>query len=69
MSHYCWFGYKPLPPLAKICLASWKKYCPDYEIKKWDESNFDINTCRYVREAYEAKKYAFVSDLCDCGHW
>lgn len=61
--HYCWFGGKPLPPLAKKCLKSWKKHCPNYEIKRWDESNFDINMCRYVKEAYEAKKYAFVTDF------
>ena len=60
--HYCWFGGKELPELAKKCLASWKKYCPDYEIKCWNESNFDINSNRYVKEAYENKKYAFVTD-------
>ena len=61
--HYCWFGGAPLPPLAKKCLKSWRKYCPDYKIKRWDESNFDINICRYVKEAYETKKYAFVTDF------
>lgn len=60
--HYFWFGRNPLPPLLKKCLQSWRKYCPDYEIKKWDESNFDINICPYVKEAYKAKKWAFVSD-------
>lgn len=60
--HYCWFGNKPLPKLAKKCIASWKKYCPDYEIKEWNESNFDIHSCKYAEEAYNAKKYAFVSD-------
>lgn len=60
--HYCWFGGNPLPELALKCIESWKKYCPDYEIKRWDETNFDINCCEYVREAYEAKKWAFVSD-------
>lgn len=61
--HYCWFGGNPLPELAEKCIASWKKYCPDYEIVEWNESNFDINCCDYVREAYEAKKWAFVSDV------
>lgn len=61
--HYCWFGGNPLPELAHRCIASWKKYCPDYEIKEWNESNFDLNCCDYVREAYEAKKWAFVSDV------
>ena len=60
--HYCWFGGKPLPELALKCIESWKKFCPDYEIVRWDETNFDIESCAYVREAYEAKKYAFVSD-------
>ena len=60
--HYCWFGGKPLPELARKCLASWKKFCPDYEIVRWDESNFDVACCDYVKEAYEAKKWAFVSD-------
>ncbi|MCC8112529.1 MAG: glycosyl transferase [Bacteroidales bacterium] len=60
--HYCWFGGKPLPKSAKKCIASWRKYLPDYEIKRWDESNFDVNQVRYTREAYKAKKYAFVSD-------
>ncbi len=60
--HYCWFGGKPLPKLAKKCIASWKKYCPDYEIKEWNEKNFDINCNDFVKEAYKAKKWAFVTD-------
>ena len=60
--HYCWFGGKPLPPKAKKYIESWKKFCPDYEIKEWNESNFDVHCCRYVEEAYNAKKWAFVSD-------
>ena len=60
--HYCWFGDKPLPKLAKKCIQSWKKYLPDYEIIKWSEENFDINECPFVKEAYEKKKYAFVAD-------
>lgn len=60
--HYCWFGGNPLPELAKKCIASWKKYCPDYEIIEWNESNFDLNSCDYVREAYAEKRWAFVSD-------
>lgn len=60
--HYCWFGGKPLNDLGKKCIESWKKFFPDYEIKEWNESNFDINCCDYVKEAYEAKKWAFVSD-------
>lgn len=60
--HYCWFGGNPLPELAVKCIESWKKYCPDYEIKRWDESNFDLNCCDYVKEACQVKKWAFVSD-------
>ena len=60
--HYCWFGRNPLPPLAQKCIASWRKYLPDYEIKEWNEDNFDVNAIPYTREAYAAKKYAFVSD-------
>ncbi len=60
--HYCWFGGNPLPDDAIKCIDSWKKYCPDYEIKEWNESNFDLNACLYVKQAYEAKKWAFVSD-------
>lgn len=60
--HYCWFGGNPLPPLAVKCIASWKKYFPDYEIKQWNESNFDVNIIPYTAQAYIAKKYAFVSD-------
>lgn len=61
--HYCWFGGNPLPELAQKCIESWKKNCPDYEIRRWDESNFDLNYNDYVREAYEAGKWAFVTDV------
>lgn len=60
--HYCWFGGNPLPNSAQKCIASWRKYLPDYEIKEWNESNFDVNIIPYTAEAYKAKKYAFVSD-------
>lgn len=61
--HYCWFGGNPLPELALRCIKSWKKYCPDFEIVEWSEENFDISAAPlYVRQAYEAKKWAFVSD-------
>jgi hypothetical protein len=60
--HYCWFGGNPLPELAQKCIASWKKYFPDYEIKEWNESNYDVRKIPYTSEAYDAKKYAFVSD-------
>lgn len=60
--HYFWFGGKPLTELACKCIASWKRYLPDYEICRWDESNFDVNIISYTRDAYAAGKYAFVSD-------
>lgn len=62
--HYCWFGGAKKSKLIEKCMASWKKFCPDYEIIEWNESNFDVNCCDYVREAYEAQKWAFVSDYC-----
>lgn len=61
--HYCWFGGNPLPESAKQYIETWKTHCPDYEIMEWNESNFDLNCCDYVREAYDAKKWAFVSDV------
>lgn len=60
--HYCWFGRNPLPPLAIKCIESWKKYLPAYEIKEWNEDNFDVYITTYTEEAYRLKKYAFVSD-------
>ena len=60
--HYCWFGGNPLPNDVKEYIASWRKYCPDYEIIEWNEQNFDISCNAYVKEAYDAKKWAFVAD-------
>ncbi len=60
--HYCWFGGNPKPESFNICLDSWKKNLPDYEIIEWNESNFDLNCCTYVKLAAENKKWAFVSD-------
>ncbi len=60
--HYFWFGKKPLTKQAEKCIASWKKYCPDYEIIRWDEENFPVDANDYVREAYESEKWAFVTD-------
>ena len=60
--HYCWFGDKPLPRLAKKCIKSWKKYLPDYEIIRWSEENVDLEECPFIKEAYENKKWAFVAD-------
>lgn len=60
--HYCWFGGNPLPESVRNCINSWKKYCPDYEIIEWNESNYDVHKIPYISEAYKNKKYAFVSD-------
>lgn len=61
--HYCWFGRNPKPKLAEQCLASWQKYCPGYEIIEWNEDTYDLSQAPlYVRQAYEAKKWAFVTD-------
>lgn len=60
--HYCWFGRSEMPELAQRCIASWHEHMPDWEYRLWNEDNFDINSVPYVKEAYEAKKFAFVSD-------
>lgn len=61
--HYCWFGNTPLPDEALKCINSWRKFCPDYKIIEWNESNYDINKIPYVKEAYSEKKFAFVTDV------
>ena len=61
--HYCWFGKGAMPELVERCVASWKMHMPDWKYQLWSEDNFDVSTApQYVREAYAAKKYAFVSD-------
>lgn len=60
--HYCWFGKTEIPEHLKKYMESWKKHCPDYEIIRWDESNYDISKNRYMKEAYESKKWGFVPD-------
>lgn len=61
--HYCWFGKGKMSPLALKCIKSWKKILPDYEIKEWNEDNFNLDLYPYTREAYDNKKYAFVTDV------
>jgi len=61
--HYCWFGNNPLPESAMKCINSWKKYFPDYEIKEWNETNYNVNIIPFTTEAYNNNKYAFVSDF------
>lgn len=60
--HYCWFGEAPLPDSAKKCISSWEKYCPEFKIIEWNESNCDLQCNRFVSQASSAKKWAFVSD-------
>lgn len=60
--HYCWFGGKELPELAVHCIESWKKFCPDYEIIRWDETNTDLEENDYIKEAFNAQKWAFITD-------
>lgn len=60
--HYCWFGGNQLPPSARRCIDSWRRYMPDYEIKRWDESNFDVEETEFTADAYRLRKFAFVSD-------
>lgn len=61
--HYCWFGMAEKPQIVKDCIASWRKWCPDWEIIEWNESNFEFDKLPYMREAYDNKKWAFVSDV------
>ena len=60
--HYCWFGGKPLPKDVQRNIETWKENCPDYQIMRWDESSFDLDSNAYTKEAYEAKKWAFITD-------
>lgn len=60
--HYCWFGHGPIPKLYQACIATWREKMPDYEIKLWNEDNFDVNIILYTAQAYALHKYAFVSD-------
>lgn len=61
--HYCWFGPNEKPEIVRKCIKSWEKFCPDYEIREWNEKNYDISKAPlYVRQAYEAKKWAFITD-------
>lgn len=61
--HYCWFGKKEIPPFLVKCMDTWREKCPDYEIIRWDESNYDVEKFPYTREAYAAGRYGFVSDM------
>lgn len=60
--HYIWFGGKPFPEKIQRCIDSWRKFLPDYEFKLWNETTFDVTTCNFTQQAYENKKWAFVSD-------
>lgn len=60
--HYCWFGYNRKPKLIQKCIASWSRMLPDWEIREWNEENYDVRKNAYIREAYEKRKWAFVVD-------
>lgn len=60
--HYCWFGGNQLDFKSKKCIESWRKFCPDFEIKEWNESNYDVKKNNYMHQAYQAKKWGFVPD-------
>ncbi|CAG4999654.1 hypothetical protein DYBT9275_02272 [Dyadobacter sp. CECT 9275] len=60
--HYCWFGRGKMPVMANRCITSWQKFLPDYELRLWDEATFDVDSVPYVKEAYQARKFAFVTD-------
>ena len=60
--HYFWIGGNPKPESVIYCIESWKKYCPDYKIIEWNETNFDFTKNEYMRQAYKEKKWAFVTD-------
>ena len=61
--HYCWFGKNPKPENVLKCIETWRQYLPDYKIIEWNETNFDINQNPFVKQAYEKKMWAFVSDF------
>ncbi len=60
--HYCWFGHNPKPKLIQNCIESWRRHCPDWEIMEWNEDNYDVYANEYTKEAYNNKKWAYVSD-------
>lgn len=60
--HFCWFSGESYPEKIQECLDSWKKFLPNYEIKLWNKDNFDLDCCKWVRQAYEKRKWAFIAD-------
>lgn len=60
--HYCWFGHNKKPSYVRKCIETWHQYCPDYTFKEWNEDNYDLSSSPFVKEAYDAKKWAFVTD-------
>lgn len=60
--HYCWVGNCQKPKSVLYCIESWRKFCPDYRIIEWNESNYDFSKNKYMWQAYEAKKWGFVPD-------
>lgn len=60
--HYCWFGKNPKSGEILDCIESWKRTCPDFEIKEWNEGNFPIGDFPFAKRMYNEKKWAFVAD-------
>ena len=60
--HYCWFGEKPIPSEYQQNINSWKEFFPKYEIKEWNENNYDVHCIPFSSEAYKVQKFAYVSD-------
>lgn len=60
--HLCWLSGDPFPKKIQLCIESWKKFCPDYEIMLWDTKRFDVNSMPWTKQAFEVKKYAFAAD-------
>ena len=60
--HYCWFGDGQIPKENQAYIEEWKSVCPDYQIIKWDESNYDVNKVAFMREAAAAKNWTFIAD-------
>ena len=60
--HFCWFGHGQYDEKIKFCMETWDKFCPDYKIMKWDEESFDLSSCVYAQQAYEKRRWAFVTD-------
>lgn len=60
--HYCWFGGAKIPDRLASYIEGWRKLCPDYELVLWNEDNYDVFKNSYIAEAYQCKRWSFVTD-------